>query len=156
MNFKNWNEMTILLLQPASKDQLMAIIEKAKANLPAKPQKTKKAPAKAAPVESYDEQDTSPKQTSRPLSTASSDGIPDSKPTKTVKGKGKAVSVHDIYTSLLLKLCSKLTRFKGIAFSPIFYFVVNEINTNLEQTIAAMATFLKIMLLLPHHYAWND
>lgn len=77
-------------MKPGSKDTIMALIEKAKANLPAKPQKAKKAapPAKASTPESYDEPDTKP---SRPLSTASQESVPESKPaaSKTVRGKGK-------------------------------------------------------------------
>lgn len=84
--------------QPASKDQITAIIEKAKANLPAKPTKTKKsasAKAAAAPV-SMDDMDDEPKAApSRPLSTASSEGGTETKAetkTRTVRGKAKAVS----------------------------------------------------------------
>ena len=84
--------------QPASKDQITAIIEKAKANLPAKPTKTKKsasAKAAAAPV-SMDDMDDEPKAApSRPLSTASSEGGTETKTetkTRTVRGKAKAVS----------------------------------------------------------------
>lgn len=83
-------------LKPASKDQIMAIIEKAKANLPAKPAKTKKgasAKAAAAPV-SMDDMDDEPKAApSRPLSTASSEGGAEGKTetkTRTVRGKAKA------------------------------------------------------------------
>lgn len=83
-------------LKPASKDQIMAIIEKAKANLPAKPAKTKKgasAKASAAPV-SMDDMDDEPKAApSRPLSTASSEGGAEGKTetkTRTVRGKAKA------------------------------------------------------------------
>lgn len=83
-------------LKPASKDQIMAIIEKAKANLPAKPAKTKKgasAKAAAAPV-SMDDMDDEPKAApSRPLSTASSEGGAEAKTetkTRTVRGKAKA------------------------------------------------------------------
>lgn len=82
-------------LKPASKDQIMAIIEKAKANLPAKPAKTKKgasAKAAAAPV-SMDDMDDEPKAApSRPLSTASSEGGAEGKTetkTRTVRGKAK-------------------------------------------------------------------
>ncbi|XP_062581374.1 cytoskeleton-associated protein 5-A-like [Saccostrea cucullata] len=83
-------------LKPASKDQIMAIIEKAKANLPAKPVKAKKAPAKASSaavvVDDYEEEVKAP---SRPLSTASSEGAAESKPetkAKTVRGKAKAAA----------------------------------------------------------------
>ncbi|XP_022338484.2 cytoskeleton-associated protein 5-like [Crassostrea virginica] len=83
-------------LKPASKDQITAIIEKAKANLPAKPTKTKKsasAKAAAAPV-SMDDMDEEPKAApSRPLSTASSEGGAETKTetkTRTVRGKAKA------------------------------------------------------------------
>lgn len=77
-------------LKPASKDQIMGILEKARANLPAKPVKTKKAASTSAvskPVkDDYDEPEP-PK--SRPVSAALSDSG-DSKPTKsTTKSKGK-------------------------------------------------------------------
>ncbi|XP_033753517.1 cytoskeleton-associated protein 5-like [Pecten maximus] len=79
-------------MKPGSKDTIMALIEKAKANLPAKPQKAKKAaaPVKASSPESYDEPDTG--KPSRPLSTASQDSVPDSKPAagKTARGKAKS------------------------------------------------------------------
>lgn len=96
--YRQYSWSTVLcLLQPASKDQIMAIIEKAKANLPAKPAKTKKgasAKAAAAPV-SMDDMDDEPKAApSRPLSTASSEGGAEAKTetkTRTVRGKAKAV-----------------------------------------------------------------
>ncbi|KAK3102168.1 hypothetical protein FSP39_009299 [Pinctada imbricata] len=79
-------------LKPASKDQIMAIIEKAKANIPAKPAKVKKGGgSKAPPKEEVEEEAAPVKPPSRPLSTASSEGGGESKPaTKTVKSKGKA------------------------------------------------------------------
>ncbi|XP_055998398.1 cytoskeleton-associated protein 5-like isoform X2 [Ostrea edulis] len=80
-------------LKPASKDQIMAIIEKAKANLPAKPTKAKKATsskAAAAPVVMDDMEDEI-KAPSRPLSTASSEGGAETKTESKAKiGKGKA------------------------------------------------------------------
>ncbi|XP_060086364.1 cytoskeleton-associated protein 5-like [Ylistrum balloti] len=78
-------------MKPGSKDTILALLEKAKGNLPAKPQKAKKAaaPVKASSPESYDEPDTKP---SRPLSTASQESVPESKPAtgKTVRGKAKS------------------------------------------------------------------
>ncbi|XP_052066786.1 cytoskeleton-associated protein 5-like [Mytilus californianus] len=77
-------------LKPASKDQIMAIIEKARGNLPAKPVKAKKAASSSAvskPVkDDYDEPEP---VKSRPVSAALSDSG-DSKPAKTTKAKGKA------------------------------------------------------------------
>ncbi|KAJ8298919.1 hypothetical protein KUTeg_022979 [Tegillarca granosa] len=64
-------------LKPASKDQIVAILEKAKADLPAKQPKQKKAVAKSAPSASRDEVDADPEpvsKPSRPVSSASSDG----------------------------------------------------------------------------------
>lgn len=79
-------------LKPASKDQIMGIIEKARANLPAKPVKAKKAasaPAVSKPVkDDYDEPEPPPPK-SRPVSAAMSDSG-DSKPAKTNNGKAKA------------------------------------------------------------------
>ncbi|OWF42942.1 cytoskeleton-associated protein 5-like [Mizuhopecten yessoensis] len=76
-------------MKPGSKDTILALLEKARGNLPAKPQKAKKAaaPVKASTPESYDEPE--PSKPSRPLSTASQDSV-DSKPaSKTVRGKAK-------------------------------------------------------------------
>lgn len=97
----------------------MAIIEKAKANLPAKPAKTKKgasAKASAAPV-SMDDMDDEPKAApSRPLSTASSEGGAEGKTetkTRTVRGKAKAVS----WPNKQLNICKKVNYVDNI-FSP--------------------------------------
>lgn len=97
----------------------MAIIEKAKANLPAKPAKTKKgasAKAAAAPV-SMDDMDDEPKAApSRPLSTASSEGGAEGKTetkTRTVRGKAKAVS----WPIKQLNICKKVNYVDNI-FSP--------------------------------------
>lgn len=117
---RQYSRSTILcLLQPASKDQIMAIIEKAKANLPAKPAKTKKgasAKAAAAPV-SMDDMDDEPKAApSRPLSTASSEGGAEGKTetkTRTVRGKAKAVS----WPIKQLNICKKVNYVDNI-FSP--------------------------------------
>ncbi|CAG2202668.1 CKAP5 [Mytilus edulis] len=78
-------------LKPASKDQIMAIIEKARGNLPAKPVKQVKKAASSSAVskpvkDDYDEPEPAK---SRPVSAALSDSG-DAKPAKTVKGKGKA------------------------------------------------------------------
>lgn len=88
----------------------MAIIEKAKANLPAKPAKTKKgasAKAAAAPV-SMDDMDDEPKAApSRPLSTASSEGGAEGKTetkARTVRGKAKVVS----WPIKQLNICKKV------------------------------------------------
>lgn len=97
----------------------MAIIEKAKANLPAKPAKTKKgasAKAAAAPL-SMDDMDDEPKAApSRPLSTASSEGGAEGKTetkTRTVRGKAKAVS----WPVKQLNICKKVNYVDNI-FSP--------------------------------------
>lgn len=96
----------------------MAIIEKAKANLPAKPAKTKKgasAKAAAAPV-SMDDMDDEPKAApSRPLSTASSEGGAEGKTetkTRTVRGKAKAVS----WPIKQLNICKKVNYVDNIFF----------------------------------------
>lgn len=78
----------------------MAIIEKAKANLPAKPTKAKKATsskAAAAPVVMDDMEDEI-KAPSRPLSTASSEGGAETKTESKAKiGKGKAKAVSSLF-----------------------------------------------------------
>ena len=89
--------------QPASKDQIVGIIEKARANLPAKPVKAKKAASAPAVSKSmkddYDEPEAPPAK-SRPAAAAASD-TGDSKPAKTVKAKGKA-AVSIILFSLIV------------------------------------------------------
>lgn len=83
----------------------MAIIEKARGNLPAKPVKQVKKAASSSAVskpvkDDYDEPEPAK---SRPVSAALSDSG-DAKPAKTVKGKGKAVSHYHLKSYIIFRL----------------------------------------------------
>lgn len=85
----------------------MAIIEKARGNLPAKPVKqVKKAASSAVSKPVKDDYDEPEPAKSRPVSAALSDSG-DAKPAKTVKGKGKAVSHHHLKSYIIYRLTKK-------------------------------------------------